>query len=182
MKIKLFDRLLLTILTLIIILLSLILLSVALQIIPAADIADLLSEVSYGWPAIILGVISLVLFLAGIRLLVAGYARNKPLSALLANTDLGVIRISINTLDTLTQKAVRHFKEVKEVKSVVLADPEGVRVQLKISVLPEVVMPELSRNIQEKVKEYVEALSGIQVREVQIYIDNLSVEKQARVD
>ena len=121
MKIKLFDRLLLTILTLIIILLSLILLSVALQIIPAADIADLLSEVSYGWPAIILGVISLVLFLAGIRLLVAGYARNKPLSSL-ANTDLGNPNIH-KYIDTLTQKLSGILR--KEVKSVVLADPEG---------------------------------------------------------
>ena len=43
-------------------------------------------------------------------------------------------------------------------------------------------MPELTRNIQQKVKEYIESLAGIAVKEVQVYIENLVVAKQARVD
>ena len=71
---------------------------------------------------------------------------------------------------------------MKEIKSVVLSDPDGIRIQLKISILPDIVMPELSRNIQQKVKEYVESLSGIAVKEVQVYIENLLAIKQTRGD
>lgn len=121
-------------------------------------------------------------FLASIRLLVAGYTGKKANSVVLMNSELGVIRVSVNTLDILTQKAVRSFQEVKDIKSLVLTESEGIRVKLKISILPDIIMPELSRNIQHKVKEYVESLSGITVNEVQVYIDNLTSVKQARVD
>lgn len=182
MKIKVFDRILLFIYTLIVILLSLTLLGIALNIIDYRLVGDLLSNATYKSNAFILGAIAVVLFLASIRLLVAGFSRQKPVSTLLMNTELGVIRVSVNTLDTLTQKAVRSFQEVKEIKSVVLSDPDGIRIQLKISILPDIVMPELSRNIQQKVKEYVESLSGIAVKEVQVYIENLLAIKQTRVD
>ena len=178
MKMRIFDRILLTLLTLFNILLSLALLGIALDVLGI----ELLSDATYGWPQIILIAVAVVLFLTSIRLLVAGYSKKKPVSALLMNTELGIIRVSVSTLDTLTQKAVRSFQEIKDVKSVVLSDPEGIRVQLKISVLPDVVMPELSRNVQQKVKEYVESSSGITVKEVQVYIESLSVAKQARVD
>lgn len=179
---RIFDRILLTIYTLFVILLSLMLLGIALSIIDYNLIGNLLSNASYNWNALILGAIAIVLFLASIRLLVAGYSRKKAVSTLLMNTELGVIRVSVNTLDTLTQKAVRSFQEVKEIKSVVLPDPDGIRIQLKISILPDIAMPELSKDIQQKVKEYVESLSGISVKEVQVYIESLLVAKQARVD
>ncbi len=179
MKMRVFDRILLTIYTLIVILFSLMLLGIALNIFDYTLIGNLLSNNS----GLILGGIAVILFLASIRLLFAGYSRRKKaISTLLTNTELGVIRISINTLDTLTQKAVRSFQEVKDIKSVVLTDPDGIRIQLKINILPDIVMPELSKNIQQKVKEYVESLSGIAVKEVQIYIENLLIAKQARVD
>jgi uncharacterized alkaline shock family protein YloU len=106
----------------------------------------------------------------------------KQLSTILAITELGVVRVSVATLDTLTQKAVHSFQEVKEVKSVVLPDADGAKIQLKITVLPDVAMPELTRSIQTKVKEYVESLSGINVKEVQVYIENLSIAKPVRVE
>ena len=141
-----------------------------------------LSSGIHGWDAFILGIIAVILFLVSIRLLIAGYTRRKSVSALLMNTELGIIRVSVNTLDTLTQKAVRSFQEVRDIKSLVLTEPDGIRVLLKVSILPDVEMPELTRNIQQKVKEYIESLAGIAVKEVQVYIENLVVAKQARVD
>ena len=104
MKIKVFDRILLFIFTFIVILLSLTLLGIALNIIDYRLVGDLLSNATYKSNAFILGAIAVVLFLASIRLLVAGFSRQKPVSTLLMNTELGVIRVSVNTLDTLTQK------------------------------------------------------------------------------
>jgi len=183
MKIKIWDRILLTLVSLLIMFLSLLTLGVALNITPVVQtLKDFVSSASYGWTAVILGCASVLFLLAAFRLLVAGYTNKKPNSTVMGHTELGVIRISISTLDTLTQKAVRSFNEVREVKSIVLPDSDGVRIQLKIIVLPDVVMPELTKNIQVKVKEYVESLSGIVVKEVQVYIENLNIAKQARVE
>ena len=73
--------------------------------------------------------------------------------------------------------------QMKMVRSVVFPEPDGgVRIRLKVTILPDVPMPELTQNIQGKVKEYVEELSGIAVKEVQVYIENLSVARQNRVE
>ena len=182
MKMKVADRVLLTIFILFIMLVCVALIGIAINLIPAENAASMIRSTANGWPMVVLIAVSVILFLIGLRLLVAGFIPGKPLSTVLVSTDLGVIRVSITTLDTLTQKAVRSFQEVKDVKSVVLPDPEGTRIQLKVTILPDVVMPELSKAIQSKVKEYVESLSGITVKEVQIYIDNLSVAKPIRVE
>jgi molybdenum cofactor biosynthesis enzyme MoaA len=144
----------------------------------------MVSMLNYGWPfyLITLGT-ALIMLGISFRLLLAGRTSKKPVSTILKTTDLGMIRVSVNTLDTLTQKAVRSFQDVKEVKSMILPEQDGgVRVQLKVTILPDVHMPELTQNIQIRVKEYVEELSGITVKEVQVYIDNLTIAKQNRVE
>jgi uncharacterized alkaline shock family protein YloU len=101
---------------------------------------------------------------------------------LIKNTELGMIRVSINTLDTLVQKAVRGFQEVKDVRSLVVPDPDGIRVRLNIQLMPDINIPEISQSVQNKVKEYVESTAGIIVKEVYIYIDNLTVLQRSRVE
>ncbi len=182
MKLKIGDRILLIILVLILMLFSLGLLAIAIGIIPANNVGSIISEANRGMSAIVTAAVAVVLFIVGLRLLVASLIPPKALSTILATTELGVVRVSVATLDTLTQKAVHSFQEVKEVKSVVLPDADGAKIQLKITVLPDVVMPELTQSIQAKVKEYVESLSGIRVKEVQVYIENLSIAKPVRVE
>ncbi|NLB42472.1 MAG: alkaline shock response membrane anchor protein AmaP [Clostridiales bacterium] len=182
MKLKIGDRILLIILVLILMLFSLGLLAMVIGIIPASNVGSIISEANRGMSAIVTVTIAVILFIVGLRLLVASLIPPKQLSTILAITELGVVRVSVATLDTLTQKAVHSFQEVKEVKSVVLPDADGARIQLKITILPDVVMPELTQSIQTKVKEYVESLSGINVKEVQVYIENLSIAKPVRVE
>ncbi len=182
MKLKIGDRILLIILVLIIMLFSLGLLAIAIGIIPANSISSFISEANHGMTAIVTAAIAVILFVVGLRLLVASLIPPKALSTILATNELGVVRVSVATLDTLTQKAVQNFQEVKEVKSLVLPDADGARIQLKITVLPDVPMPELTQSIQTKVKEYIESLSGINVKAVQVYIENLSIAKPVRVE
>jgi len=184
MKMRMGDRILLSIYVLVVIALSLGLLCIAMNIIPLSDFKGLIAGLDYNGPFILVALsISLVLLAASVRLLTAGTSRKKPASAVLKTTDLGMIRVSVNTLDTLTQKAVQSFQEVRDVVSTVLPEAdEGVRIKLKITIMPDVRMPELTQNIQEKVKKYVEEMSGIAVREVLVYIDNLTVARPNRVE
>ncbi len=184
MKMKMGDRILMSFNILVVIALSLGLLCIALNVIPLSYFKGLIAGLDYNGPFILVTLaISLVLLAASVRLLTAGTSRKKPASAVLKTTDLGMIRVSLETLDTLTQKAVHSFQEVRDVVSTVLPEAdEGVRIKLKVTILPDVRMPELTQNIQEKVKKYVEEMSGIAVREVLVYIDNLTVARPSRVE
>src|SRR5699024_9855487 len=99
-------------------------------------------------------------------------------STLIKHTNLGVIRVSVHALEIMAQKAVRSFEEIKDVKINILSEEDGIKVRLKIIMMPEVVLPDLSVSIQEKVKEYIETYSGIVVKDVYIYVDNLSTPQQ----
>jgi uncharacterized alkaline shock family protein YloU len=183
MKMKLLDRILLTLYSFVILVLSLGLLGVSLRFIRISDIASSIEDLEYGWPFIVTTlIVSLFFILTSLRFLTAGFIRSKPSSTLLKATDLGMIRVSISTLDTLAQKAVRSFNEVKDVKSIIIPEQNGIITMLKIVIMPDVKMPELTQRIQQHVKEYIEELSGINVREVQVYIDNLLTGQRNRVE
>lgn len=179
MKKNILDRFLLTIYTLVVIFGSLFILLIslgaAIGFIPIAAIESYISAISFSWDLMLISaIVALIFLIVSIKLLLSGFKKAKPNSALLKNTDLGMIWVSVSTLDTMVQKAVRGFSEVKDVKSIVKPDPDGIRVQIKIMVMPDVELPGLTVSIQQKVKEYVESLSGIAVKEARIYIDNLA--------
>ena len=96
-----------------------------------------------------------------------------PPFCLVKTTELGMIRVSTSTLDSLTLKAVRSFQEVKEVKSLVVPEMDQVRIRLRLLVMPGVNIPDLTQKIQLEVKSYVEEHAGIIVSEVMVLVDNL---------
>ena len=93
-----------------------------------------------------------------------------------------MIKISVNTLVALVQKSVKGFLEIKDVKSFVMPEDDGIRVRLNIQLMPDVNIPAVSTSVQNKVKEYVESTAGILVKEVYICIDNLAVMQRLRVE
>lgn len=179
---RLLDRILLTLYTLMIIILSFTLLSLSLNFIPLKQALNVLAEIEYNWQFVVISfAISLIFLLISFRFLFSGIKSDKVQGALVKNTDLGMIRVSINTLDNLSQKAVRKFNEVKDVKSSILAELDGIEIRLKISVMPEIKIPDLTQAIQASVKEYVESMSGILVKEVEIYIDDFSTLQRSKI-
>lgn len=184
MKISIANRLLLTIYTLVIILISLAILASSIGIAigalePASHISGFLVPAHWDWKWIIGSmVISILFLLVSIKLLFSGIKKKATNSTLLKNTELGMIRVSISTLDTMAQRAVQDFEQVKDVKTSIVTEEDGVRVHLKVLAMPDAILPELTSSIQQKVKEHIEKASGILVKEVRIYVDNLSIPHQ----
>ncbi|HOB20142.1 MAG TPA: alkaline shock response membrane anchor protein AmaP [Candidatus Atribacteria bacterium] len=180
---RLFDRVLLSLYTFVIFVLALCLLGISIGLISLDAIADSISSISYGFTFILItSGTALIFIIVSLRLFIAGLIGRKPASSLLKETEMGSIRVSVNTLDVLAQKAVRSFSEIKDVKTFILIENDGIRVRLKVSTMPDVKMPELTLAIQAKVKEYVEEYSGILVKAVHIYVDNQLTATKSRVE
>ncbi len=183
MKMGITDRLLLTIYTLIISLVSIALLvffiAIGVNAIPLREVNAALNIIELNWQFFLVGsLVSIFFLIVSIKLLFTGTRTKVPSSSLLKHTELGIIRVSINALEVMIQKAVRRFDEVKDVRVNTIADDDGIRIQLKLLIMPEVVLPDLTASIQQKVKEYIESYSGIVVKEILIYIDNFSAPQQ----
>jgi len=182
-KMRLFDRILLALYILTIFAFSLCLLGISVGLIPLDSLAGAIESIDYNTSFILASLgISLLFILISLRLIISTLAGRKPASSLLKQTDFGTIRVSVNTLDGLTKKAVRTFEEVKDVKTSILTETDGIKVRLKVNIMPDVKMPDLTQAIQAKVKDYIEEYSGIHVKEVHVYIDNQVTVTKNRVE
>ncbi|HHU63172.1 MAG TPA: alkaline shock response membrane anchor protein AmaP [Clostridiales bacterium] len=180
---KLVDRFLLAILALIAIIASGFMISLASGLISHERVTEFLTfnanSVSFITTSII---ISIVIILISLRLLLMKKRGSLDKSTLLKNSELGMINVSLNTINSLTQKSVKTHQGVKDAKSLIISDEDGVRISLKLLVMPDVIIPELTEDIQRNVKEYVEKYSGIFVKEVRIFIDNIFSIGKSRVE
>jgi len=134
----------------------------------------------YGWPWFTL--LSILLLVISFKYLFLSIVPAKIQSTLLKNTDIGMIRVSVNTLDSIAQKTVRSFTEVKDVKTSVIPDMDGVRVRVILFIMPDVNIPDLTLAVQAKVKEQIEFISGISAKEVQIYVENVPTSQRGKVE
>ena len=98
-------------------------------------------------------------------------------SILLENSD-GKLLITRETLEILVDGVVKGFAGAENVASKVEVDEESnVRVFINMEVKENVVIKDLSSNIQTKIKEAIKKTSDLSVKEVNIKVKNIMSEK-----
>lgn len=145
---------------------------------PMRDFIDTLQLHMWPW----LSLVTVLLLVISFKYLFLSIVPPKLQSTLLKNTEMGMIRVSINTLDQIVQKAARSFVDVKDVKTSLVPESDTIRVRVVLYLMPEVNIPTLTQAVQAKVKESIEDTSGIIVREVQVYVENASTPQRAKLD
>lgn len=125
------------------------------------------------WP------LMLVLILAGVWLFGVSISRpgGKDKHVVLAESALGQVHISLQAIENLVMKLVAQVDGVKEVKTKIISDPQGVGVRIRAVVTPDINIPSISVEIQQKIKEKVFEVTGINVGNVKIFIENIAVHK-----
>ena len=126
---------------------------------------------------IIIGVIVAVFLIVSIKFfLQALSAEKQPLQAVVQETDMGQVRVSVEAIKNMVNRVTSQIKGVRDVKPKVSAFPEGVSIFLRVSVTPETNIPSASDEIQNKVGAYIEDVAGIKVKAVKILVDSVSSE------
>jgi len=125
------------------------------------------------WP------LMLILIFAGARLFWIGI--NKPDKGgryvILTESAMGQIRVSILAIENLVVKVVTQVNGVREVKPRIVSVSQGVGVQVRAVVTPDINIPDTSVKIQNLVKEKVFEVTGVAVNNVKVTIDNISAHK-----
>lgn len=123
---------------------------------------------------IYLAIFIVVLLLMGLRLLWVALNRRQSGKAVVHDYMLGQVRISIITIENLVQKAVQQIPGVKEVKPRVVQNSRGMALHIRAIVTPDISIPEVSREIQQRVQEYLLQTIGITVNDIRVIVDNIS--------
>ena len=94
----------------------------------------------------------------------------------LKETSLGQVKVSFQAIESLVEKVVSQFNGVRDVKPRIITVPQG-GIQVRASVTPDVNVPEVSSEIQNRIKERMQEVMGITVNTVKISIESISLNK-----
>lgn len=117
-----------------------------------------------------------LLLLISLRFLFYGFRkRNKSreIPAIVTHNEKGEIRISHETLESLVLRASRTVRGISDVKTRLKMSESGVRIAVRLTMEPDVEIPGTCLSVQEKVKSYVTSLSGVQVEDVIVSVQDI---------
>ena len=121
--------------------------------------------------------VGVLLLLASIRFIVISIGRDGDRrtrsSYIIRRTEHGEINISSETIVGLAQSVADKFMGVRNIKTNVKIFEDQLFIDLKGEVSPEINIPEVTEELQDKVKEHVESCTGINVSEIRVVITNV---------
>ena len=127
-------------------------------------------------------VVELIFFVLSVVFLLSGFKSDIEKKSISKITNIGEIRIALNTIESIALSAARRGGSVKETKACVLKDGENVSITMKIVVMPDVNIPSLSEELQERIKKMVEDNTGVTVNQVSIFVDNIYTGYRSRIE
>lgn len=118
-------------------------------------------------------IISVLFFILSLTFLLSGIRSNKDKRAVSKHTNIGEISISLNSIENIAQNAAKKVSGVKESKTVVKKAEDGVAIDIRTVVMPELSIPTISEDVQGRVKKAVEDASGIVVKQVKVIVESI---------
>ncbi len=97
-------------------------------------------------------------------------------------TQFGEIRITVSAIESLTLRATRKIRGVKDAHVGVRADLTGLDIFIEISVTPDLNIPQISEEIRTKVDEYINQTIGIRVNSIKVLVTRIEGENRTRVE
>ena len=127
-------------------------------------------------------IVSSIFFIASLIFLISGLKSNKDKKAVSKHTNIGEIKISLNTIENIALAASRKLNGIRETKAYVTRFDNKVNITIKSIVLPDINIPGLSEDIQVRVKKSVEDSTGVNVNEVKVMVENVYTGYKSRVE
>ncbi len=118
-----------------------------------------------------LSLIGLIPFILGVS-----PSKKKP-EAVLQTGALGEVRITLHALENMVLRVVQQMRGIRDSSRRVIYTPQGLVVYLHVKVLPDQKLPDLTGELQNNVKNYLEEITGIIVSEVKVNVENIILDK-----
>jgi uncharacterized alkaline shock family protein YloU len=131
-----------------------------------------------GWKA---WVIAALVLLAGLRLAYLALPRKKAEHLLVQNSELGEVSVALTAIENLVQRTAGQVEGVKDVRSKVNAQAEGVSINLNAWVGSDVNVPDLAVRLQETVRQRLQQVVGLKAIAVKVAVKDIGGEPRLKV-
>ena len=125
-----------------------------------------------------LSIVGLIILLFSLKILFLSLKINssrEKISYVVKTNDHGEVKISSDTIVGLVYHVCNRFSGLKNVKVKVDIIEGQLYINLNGDVIPEINIPDMSKDLQAKVKEHVESCTGVNVSEIRVFISNVTV-------
>ncbi|KQL49175.1 hypothetical protein AN963_05230 [Brevibacillus choshinensis] len=172
---NLFDRFILTIYSFALIILSCIAIAATSGLISSDVFRPYMEQMLSGTNLAYL-IVAIIFLVVSLRFFFSSFRRSKPKvdRGIRQRSDLGEVNITIQTIQTIAERAARRVKGVRDMKTNVKALESGNIISLRVSVDGETPLPELTQKLQQDVKDQVEGIAGVVISEVQVVVTEVA--------
>lgn len=127
---------------------------------------------------VFLFIVGLLFFALNIAVLVSGVKGRRSARYICTETESGLVRISSYSVENIALGLSKRFNGVKDAKAKVKFRGDKVSIVIRLTVLPDVHVPDLCKSIQVRVKESVEATMELTVSEIDVNVDSVSAAQE----
>ncbi|MDT8901067.1 alkaline shock response membrane anchor protein AmaP [Anaeroselena agilis] len=166
-----FDRIILSIYTLLLAFLSLGVIIISLRLVSLEQLWTSISLIYGQWEA---GMVAAVFLLVSIRLLLAGLRSRGRGNTIIHHNEMGDIHIALKAVENLVEKAARQVRGVRGVKVVANHSAGGLKLRIKAVISPEGNIPSVTAEIQQRVSDYIKRTVGVDLADMHIFVENIS--------
>lgn len=180
---RIFMRFLLTIYILLVLVVSVMTLGMAWGIINVAWPQFWVSQL-YGdsFVRLAVSIVVVTVVLLSLLLMFYGIRKRKPKSALIKNTGLGAVFISISAIEEMTMRHIASHEAVRNVKAAINIRDSKANITARLAIAEGANIPEVLLSLQTSLKEHIEVLAGIQVNKITLLVEKTSQVVKARVE
>jgi uncharacterized alkaline shock family protein YloU len=149
-------------------------LAIPLHYVPMSDIIAAVSGMytAYRW-YYFAGAVLLILL--NIRIMASlFYSEEGKRLGVIKYTNEGEINISNDTIKALVLKTASEVRGLREIRVMIKPGKDNINILIKVQIMPDLNIPQTVKEVQEKVKSYLEAIAEIPVGEVRVTVENLA--------
>lgn len=123
-------------------------------------------------------IVSIILGLLAVKAIFfvdSGKEKKSDESGILMENGNGKLMISKSSLENLVNSIVREFESAEDIRTTIQIDQSNnLKVVVNIVVSKDVIIKELTLNLQNKIKEAIKKTSDLDVKEVDVQIRNIA--------
>lgn len=176
---KVIDRILIIIFIIVIVLLSILLIGLGFNLIKVNDIIPALEQIQNNWLYALIGILTVA---ASCLLFFSGTNKNSTAKSIIINSNYGDIGISFDTIISLAEREARNTEGIKTKNIYVSRNNDKIVLNMDITVLPDLNIPDIIKNLQKDIKEYIEGTTSIYLDNIYVNVINLNSSMKLKVE
>ena len=169
------DRIILTLYTFLMAVVSVLAVLCSLGVFSHELFVNIVNHIPGNWIYAVSGVI---LLLVSLRLLVTGLGLTGMSSLKLSETEKGKVLVGKGALEDYIAVLAQEIYGIHNVKVIVKLEDEGIIVRINASIEPGINIPESSDEIRTNVKESIKKVTGIDVKEMELFIKQIKAKEE----